>query len=367
MSRRTFMTNITPLPPSIPRDIAIACLHNHVEMIRLNPLVLRSERTTAPPNATLEEQVNCVWYEITDMMNYGVTKSELSYKGGFYNLDNGIQTRVFAPAGVDIKSTWKVKGSMPGEPPEPAELGVNVPNSGLYIREDIELRCNIFLMSFIKRNLRKPHTKLMQNVIVLAENTRQRRTQNEPRTSQSIRSPGESSIVEPYGLPVLSTSRTPPPGLARDTTHHRDEPCSCPGSTHHVMCPNYRYGAGSSSRRPESSQPAAQSYASRRSLAAGNAVYSPAGAHPDTTDINYQAFRPLQPRAQVARKLLPTGSSGSYSKIAYSSPQLFGEQVELPAVAAAPNRASSADGVVSELDGTEVAYWRQQQGAAELE
>ena len=258
------MTNITPLPQSIPRGVAIACLHNHVEMIGLNPLVIRQQPTTAPSSATLEEQINCVWYEITDIINYGITKGEVSYKAGFYDVLDGIQTRVFAPAGVDIKATWKVKGSMPGGLPELPELGVDIPTSGLYIREDIELRCNMFLMSFVRRNLRKPHTKLVQDLIAMAEST-------PSATSQSIRSQEESGVAVP-GVSSSGFLQAPPLDETRDKPSQRrsTEPCSCPGSNHQVMCPNYRYLAPSI-MRPESSQAPPQSY-SNNILPARNAT-----------------------------------------------------------------------------------------------
>lgn len=40
MPKRTLFTNITPLPPEITREVAIAMLHDHDEMIELNPLVI---------------------------------------------------------------------------------------------------------------------------------------------------------------------------------------------------------------------------------------------------------------------------------------------------------------------------------------
>ena len=83
MSRRSFLTNITPLPPGISRQTAVELLHDHHSMIELNPLILRHVSTTPPPNASRDEAEDATWYEITDQINYlpgGAMKSEVSYK-----------------------------------------------------------------------------------------------------------------------------------------------------------------------------------------------------------------------------------------------------------------------------------------------
>jgi len=391
MSKTSFITNIAPLPPSITRDVALAYLHDHVEMITLNPLVIRHSSTTAPPNATLEEQINCKWYEITDKISYGITKSEVTYKGGFYDLENGLQTHVFAPAGVDLKSLWKVGGNMAHEPPEPPELGVNTPKSGLYLREDVELKCNVFLMSFVKRNLKKSHTKLVQDLVSKA---------NDPKYAKI----GSASVASKPG-PTFArsqtattaagehcTAHTPTPSVLsqqtshntrQDTPQRQEEPCACPAGGHEVMCPNYRYRAPSyptnsssqasvnpqsdvrsHTRRPMDSntQPAvnrANKYAPASTVSGSNAASAPAPKQPEERQGPRQQYKPFR-----YDKPLPAGPPGSTSKAKYSSPQLFGEQAELPESSSMTERGLGRVGnegdVVSELDGREIAYWRQQ-------
>jgi hypothetical protein len=105
----TRICNITPLPREISRETAVSMLHDHSAMIELNPLVLRHDMCDPPPNASPDEAEHATWYTITDKINYlpgGLYSSEISYKAGFYNLPVGLQTHVFAPAGVDIKSKW---------------------------------------------------------------------------------------------------------------------------------------------------------------------------------------------------------------------------------------------------------------------
>lgn len=116
MSKRTTFTSITPLPKTTTRSAAVSWLHNHVQMIRLNPLVIRLQETTPPPNAAADEY-NCAWYEITDEISYlpgGLYKGEVTYKACFNDLPNGIQTHTFAPAGLDLRGKWTVGGNEPG-------------------------------------------------------------------------------------------------------------------------------------------------------------------------------------------------------------------------------------------------------------
>lgn len=165
-------TSITPLPATIQRETVLSFIHDHEQMITLNPLVIRFKRTLAPTTASLEEQESCKWYEMTDEISYlpyGVMKGEVSYKGGFYDLPDGLQTHVFAPAGVDLRGLWKIGGNLPGEPRASSELGLDVPRDCLYLREDVDLRCNILLSSFVKRNLKKSHAVLVKTLIEKAD------------------------------------------------------------------------------------------------------------------------------------------------------------------------------------------------------
>lgn len=68
--------------------------------------------------------------------------------------------------GTDIRGKWLLCGSQPGEPKEIPELGIDAPKDGLYVREDVDLRCNFMMTSFIKRNLQKAHGALLERLIV---------------------------------------------------------------------------------------------------------------------------------------------------------------------------------------------------------
>jgi hypothetical protein len=172
MSKRTVFTTITPLPHYITRETVTESLHDHAEMIGLNPLVIRHGQCKPPPNAAPDE-FHCVWYELTDKISYlpgGLISGNVSYKACFHDLPRGLQTHVYAPAGLDIKEKWTVCGNMPGEPRETVELGLsNAPREGLYVREDVDMRCNIVMTGFVKRTLKRAHLVLVDRLVMKAD------------------------------------------------------------------------------------------------------------------------------------------------------------------------------------------------------
>ncbi|OAP62104.1 hypothetical protein AYL99_04307 [Fonsecaea erecta] len=172
MPKRTLFTNITPLPPQVSREVAIAMLHNHDEMIELNPLVIEHHPIKTPRDAPADEFLDCAWQELTDKIHYlpgGMMKGKVSYKACFHDTPNGLQTHIYAPMGLDIREKWSIGGSLPGEPPEPRELGIEVPRTGLYIREDGDMRCNMLLTSFVRKNLDNSHKVLVERILKKAE------------------------------------------------------------------------------------------------------------------------------------------------------------------------------------------------------
>ena len=167
MSRRSIFTTVTPLPAGITRESVIATLYDHTEMIDLNPLVIERHPVKPPAKATPEEY-HCLWYEITDRVQYlpgGMVSGKVSYNACFHNLPQGLQTHVYAPLGLDIKNKWSLGGTLPGEPKEPMELGIGVPKNGLWLREDVEMKCNVVMTSFVKRTLKKAHATLVARLV----------------------------------------------------------------------------------------------------------------------------------------------------------------------------------------------------------
>ncbi|KAL1610268.1 hypothetical protein SLS60_001933 [Paraconiothyrium brasiliense] len=171
--KKTTYINITPIPSFIPRQLAIDILHSHGEIIELNPLVLSFEAIKAPRDAPADE-FYATWYEITQRIQYipGIGKlgsGVIKFKGCFHDMPWGLQTHTYAPANVDLRNKWQICGSQPGEPPETRELGIGAPSEGLYLREDIEIKCNVTMVSFVKKELKAASKVLVERMLKKAE------------------------------------------------------------------------------------------------------------------------------------------------------------------------------------------------------
>ncbi|KAL1861313.1 hypothetical protein Daus18300_008989 [Diaporthe australafricana] len=167
MSKRTVFTTISPLPAGISREVVVSFLHNHLEMIDLNPLVKERHPIKPPANAPADE-LKCIWYSLTDRITYlpgGLASGDISYTCAFNDIPDGIQTHCRAPLNVDIRDKWTLCGTLPGERAEPVELGIGAPATGLYIREDVDLRCNLLMTGFVKKNLKKSHATLVDHLV----------------------------------------------------------------------------------------------------------------------------------------------------------------------------------------------------------
>jgi hypothetical protein len=45
------------------------------------------------------------------------------------------------------------------------ELGIGAPRDGLYVREDVRMKCNIMMMSFVKKTFKESHAKLVDRLV----------------------------------------------------------------------------------------------------------------------------------------------------------------------------------------------------------
>ena len=208
MPKRTLFTNITPLPSKVTREVAVAMLHDHDEMIELNPLVIEHHPIKTPRDAPADEFLDCVWQELTDKIHYlpgGVIKGKVSYKACFHDLPRGLQTHIYAPLGLDIREKWSIGGTLSGEPAEARELGIDVPSQGLYLREDGDMRCSRFLTSFVRKNLDHAHKVLVERILKkgqLIERHRETMSHQSYQTSNSHQSyQSTNSTSNPNSVP----------------------------------------------------------------------------------------------------------------------------------------------------------------------
>lgn len=232
MSKRTIFTTISPLPLGISRDVVVEFLHNHQEMIDLNPLV-KERHFIKPPSHAAPEEFHCTWYSLTDRISYlpgGLANGDVTYTCAFHDLPNGIQTHCYAPAGLsksyslscrrqeltfftDIRNKWTLNGSLPGEPNEPVELGLGAPITGLYIREDVDMQCNVVMTSFVKKTLKKSHAALIERLKVKAQIAAAAETHARLSTGLApswSTAPIKNKISSRSWTPLTSTSPYPP-------------------------------------------------------------------------------------------------------------------------------------------------------------
>lgn len=116
MVKQTVFTTITPLPSYISRDTVVETLHNHKEMVELNPLVINFAKCK-PPSFAPADEYHAIWYELTDRISYlpgGILRGNVSYKGCFHDLPRGLHIELGLP---------------------------EAPREGLYLREDVQMRC----------------------------------------------------------------------------------------------------------------------------------------------------------------------------------------------------------------------------------
>ena len=173
LRKKEVFTQITVIPSHIPRQLALDILHSHSEIITLNPLVLEHHPVKAPRDAAADEYY-ATWYEITERIQLvpGIGKmgsGKISFKGCFHDMPWGIQTHIYAPMNIDMRNNWRICGNQPGEPPEPKELGIDAPAEGLYLREDIEIKCNVTMVSFVKNQMKAASKVMVDRIIKKAE------------------------------------------------------------------------------------------------------------------------------------------------------------------------------------------------------
>ncbi|CAO2648495.1 Nn.00g077620.m01.CDS01 [Neocucurbitaria sp. VM-36] len=167
MPKTAVFTTITPLPTGITRKSVLDMYHDHLAMIDLNPLVVERFRCKPPSYAPTDEYY-MTWYTIKDKVSYlpgGLATGSVSYHACFHDSDEGLQTHVYAPLGLNIQAKWSVGGRLPGEPKPPAEPGLNTPRHGLYIREDVKMTCSSLLLGFVKKTFKDSHARLVEKLV----------------------------------------------------------------------------------------------------------------------------------------------------------------------------------------------------------
>lgn len=161
LRKKEVYTTTTPIPPSVPHQLAIDILHSHSEIITLSPLVLEHHPVKAPRSAPADEFYS-TWYEITERVQYvpGMGKigsGKISFKGCFHDEAWGLSTHVYAPLGIDLRNRYRIEDA-------PGQEG-----KALLLCVDTELECNITLMSLVKGQQKAAGKALIERFVKKAE------------------------------------------------------------------------------------------------------------------------------------------------------------------------------------------------------
>ncbi len=173
----------------------------------------------------------------------------IKFNGCFHNMPWGLQTHIYAPMNVDLRNKYRIAGNQPGfEPPEPIEMGLKelgAPSEGLYLHEDIEIKCNVTMVSFVKSQLQKAGGEMVKRIIKKAElldagvlqgmmdngklktfnpadrsNTGTLKSSPLPSPTQLFHSPSVSSVAPSRHSPSASINSTPPPPGSPGMPYH---------------------------------------------------------------------------------------------------------------------------------------------------
>ncbi|KAG5983896.1 hypothetical protein E4U55_006808 [Claviceps digitariae] len=98
-----------------------------------------------------------------------IDATKITLNGCFHDMPWGLQTQIYAPFDVDLRYKYQVAGNQPGiEPPQSLEIGLEslgAPEDGLYLREDIEFKCNIAMAGFVKSQAKAANKQMVERIV----------------------------------------------------------------------------------------------------------------------------------------------------------------------------------------------------------
>ncbi|KKF93647.1 hypothetical protein CFO_g4001 [Ceratocystis platani] len=166
MSKRTVFTAIVPVPAGISREIVLAFLHSPEEMVRTSPLVVSHKPIRAPANCPADER-DCTWFQLRGkgwhLPGSNKMTGDSSYTVALQSTPIGCTVHLYAPMNIDIRSTWMLGGRLPGEYDRRSDgysAPEGAPASGLYLREDVEIRCHSLMTGYVKKHIKKSHNSI---------------------------------------------------------------------------------------------------------------------------------------------------------------------------------------------------------------
>jgi hypothetical protein len=220
----------------------------------------------------------------------------------------------------DIRARWTLNGALPGEAPQPVELGIGAPAQGLYLREDVELRSSVLLSSFVKKTLKKSHITLIERVKAQAERVATANSASDSSVEQLIRRMSMLQDVKASpSPPAYQAQLAYSPPYDKKTTYHSQP--SVPTQQFTPPTPQ-RFSA----------PPNIEAYASPPTPGSWS-MYSPQSPHPQVLRPGYgqaqsqphvrQRSAYAVPKLRIQTPVTPPKSFPVYSHIPAQQPNLY--------------------------------------------
>lgn len=137
------------LPPTATFDAAIAVLHDHDKIIRLDPEFI-SYKINQPPASSTNPATK--YYTVTDHMNAlpaGLWDSTVNFEAEITNTPTGVEWIIKAPLGIHQVTFWTIEAAV-----EPEE--------GFYFIEDVSITCSRLLAGTVKGKCEANHEGVHQ-------------------------------------------------------------------------------------------------------------------------------------------------------------------------------------------------------------
>lgn len=156
------------IPPELPPDQVIDALHNHFNVMTLQPLVQsvkavpRDQIQGAYMGRTEETHFDASpeeihHYEVTEKIVFvpGVGdwgKKDITFPARFKNTMSGIKSWADAPAGVTVQADWTVK-------PQEGKRG------RWLLEEHAIVECSSYMMPFVRKSIDAAHAEICQHLL----------------------------------------------------------------------------------------------------------------------------------------------------------------------------------------------------------
>ena len=127
----------TLLPPTATFEAAVAVLHNHDAILRLDPEFVSYE---AKPTPASSKNPATKYYSVTDHMNAlpaGLWDTTVKFEAEITDIPKGVEWIIHAPLGIYQVTFWTIE-------PDPESEG------RLYFVEDVSITCSRLLVGTVR-------------------------------------------------------------------------------------------------------------------------------------------------------------------------------------------------------------------------